>query len=64
MESALQTASGLGVGATEKGAVVETNTRLRFASWKQFFTNGAPGTHARRTLGTHARRMHGTRTAR
>ena len=25
----------------EKGAVVETNTRLRFASWKQFFTNGA-----------------------
>ena len=48
----------------EKGAVVETNTRLRFASWKQFFTNGAPGTHARRTLDTHARRMHGTRTAR
>ena len=25
---------------------------------EKFFTNGAPGTHARRTLGTHARRMH------
>ena len=27
--------------AIEKGAIVETNTRLRFANWKQFFTNGA-----------------------
>ena len=25
----------------EKGAIVETNCRLRFANWKQFYTNGA-----------------------
>ena len=42
----------------EKGVVVETNTRLRFASWKQFFTNGAPGTRT-----AHTRHTHGTRTA-
>ena len=25
----------------EKGAVVETNCRMRWANWKQFYTNGA-----------------------